>query len=303
MNAEAAQCYYLMSAVHAWRGDLAGARASSFEAATAGRAADPETRQQQLANTARCFAFIERDIPLADEFLREALSLGERSTRRTALELAFGRGLVQAFKGMDEEVVRLLEQAADLADMEADHLIRLQALTRIARHALEHGRPGETLERCAVLEPIVDKISEGSERPLVAALRALARLALGEADALSEAELAVEALRMVDSKAHVAYVLNALAAHDASEGRVDRARSRAQEALVAAENVGHKSEMAVARSRLALLALERGEREEGLGLLNACAPDWSSPWALSDRARAAVTAAISYAGSNAHFNG
>jgi hypothetical protein len=107
---------------------------------------------------------------------------------------------------------------------------------------------------------------------------------------------------MVDSKAHVAYVLNALAAHDAREGRVDDARKRANEALTAAEAVGQRSEAAVARARLAQIALDGGDRERGLALLSVCRSDWSTPWALSARGRAAVDAAISHAGSNAGSN-
>jgi hypothetical protein len=292
MHAEATRCFYLTSFVHNERGDFARARASSLEAAEAGRGADVETRQHQLANTGRCLALIERDVGRADDFLREAEALGEGLSPATRLEMAFGEGLVRAFKGLDAEAIPLLEHAAELAAAEADPWCESAALTRIARVALEHGRPRETVERCAEVEPLVAKLSEGSERPFVAALRALALLALGDDGALAWAEDALGMLRGVDSKSHVAYVLNALAAHDAHAGRVDDAVRRAREALLAAETVGHKSEAAVARSRLSQLALDRNDRREAEELLDPCAPDMATPLSLSARARTAVTGAL-----------
>jgi hypothetical protein len=109
---------------------------------------------------------------------------------------------------------------------------------------------------------------------------------------LAWAEDALGMLRGVDSKSHVAYVLNALAAHDAHAGRVDDAVRRAREALLAAETVGHKSEAAVARSRLSQLALDRNDRREAEELLDPCAPDMATPLSLSARARTAVTGAL-----------
>jgi DNA-binding SARP family transcriptional activator/predicted ATPase len=296
MHAEATRSYYLMSFVHNERGDIASAGARTLEAAEAGRAADIETRQHQLANTGRCLALIERDVAAAEEFLREAQSLGQNMTSRTQLEMAFGGGLVQAFRGGDDEAARLLERAAELAADQSNHWLRSQVLTRLARFALERGRPREALARCVALGPLVAKLPEGSEGPFVDALGALSRLDLGEAAAYSAVELALEALRAIDSKAHVAYVLNALAEHDGRAARTDESRARAQEALRAAETVGQRSEAAVARSRLALVALDRGVRGEALALLNACAPDLSSPAALSARAQRAVIGAANRLG-------
>ena len=292
MHAEATRCYYLASFVHSERGDIAKASALSLEAAAAGRAADVATRQRQLANTGRCLALIERDVDRAGGFLHEAESLGRALGERTRLELSFGRGLIRAFEGLDAESIPLLETAAELAAAESDPWCESQALTRMARVALEGGRPRETLERCDRLEPLVSKLSEGSEKPIVAALRALALLALGEEGALALAEAALRSLRAVDSKAHVAYVLSALAAHEASSGRRDVAEGYAREALQAAEIVGHRSEAAVARARLARLALDRDDRDGAEKLLEPCVPDMGRPLAMSGRARAAVLDAL-----------
>jgi predicted ATPase/DNA-binding SARP family transcriptional activator len=289
MHAEASRCHYLASFVSFGRGDLARAGASTIEAAHVGRGADIETRQHQLANTARCLAFIERDITSAEGFLREAQALGpEPKGGRTELEIVFGVGLIQAYKGKGDEATQLLDRAADLAALASDHWNRSGASIRAARIALERGRHREAFERCVTLAPLVAKLTGGSDAPMTDALRALSRIELGEADAYGEMEAAVDALRTIDSQAQLAFVLNALAAHHARAGRPDEAQRRAEQALLAAENVGHKSEAAVARAQLAVLAVDRGDRAQGRALLDACRQDAATPWALSARAQAAL---------------
>src|ERR1019366_6225761 len=103
-------------------------------------------------------------------------ALAPDATGRTRLDVAFGLGLLNAFRGLDDEAVRFLEEAAQRGELDPDHWARSQVLTRIPRLELERGRPGEALARCHALEPLVAKLSEGSERPLVVALQCLARL-------------------------------------------------------------------------------------------------------------------------------
>jgi hypothetical protein len=214
--------------------------------------------------------------------------LGSDIPATTALELDFGMGLIHAYKGNGDEAVRLLERAAGLAATQSDYWAQSQALTRLARMALEDGKPDEALTRCVALEPLVVKFSEGSEAPFVAALRGLARLHLGETGAREAVDGAVDALRSIDSRAHLAYVLVCLAEIDLREGRRDRASQRASEALDSADKVDQKSEAAVARALLARLAFENDKRPEARQLLAACGPDLAASLALSARARAAV---------------
>jgi DNA-binding SARP family transcriptional activator len=296
MHTEASRTYYLLSFVHHEREDLANAAARTLQAAHAVRAADTETRQHQLANTGRCLVQIEHDVAGGEKFLREAEALGQIMADRTALEMTFGQGLLHAFEGRDQGAAPLLERAAELAAAESDHWSQSHALTRIARMALEGGRPNEALEQCIALEPLVLKLSEGSEEPFVAALGALARLQLGDPDAPRAAERALDALRRLDSKAKVAYVLNLLADHALRAGRADDARQRASEALRAAEAVGQKSEAAVARCHLSVLAHRCGDDDGARVLLDLCTPDLASRLGLSARARSAVRAAAEQLG-------
>jgi DNA-binding SARP family transcriptional activator len=289
MHAEASRAYYLISFVHSERGDFAAAGARTLQAvALAGQASDLDTRQHQLANTGRCLVLIERHIARAEAFLLEAEHLCATPAGPTRMEIAFGRGLLSAFVGKDDEAVALLERAAELA-AEADPWARASALMRVARVDLERGRPRDVLARCAELEPLVSKLTEGSVAPFVSALQALARIELGEADGHAAAENAIANLRAADSKGQLAYVLNAVAGHDAIGGRSEAARRRSVEALRAAETVGQQSEAAVARARLAGLAHARGDRTEAADWLKACA---ANPTELSARARVAVDGAV-----------
>src|SRR5262249_49126552 len=72
---------------------------------------------------------------------------------------------------------------------------------------------------------------------------------------------AIAALRLVDSKGQLAYVLDVAAALDLEDGRLAVARERAVEALGCAETVGRPSETALARALLAQAAARAGARD------------------------------------------
>jgi tetratricopeptide (TPR) repeat protein len=296
MHAEVTLSFYLMSFVHHQRGDFARAGARSLQALQAGRAADVQTTQAQLANTGRCLILIERDVAHADECLREARALGPNATGRIPLELTLGTGLLHAFKGEYEEAVPVLEKAAELAAIEEDHWIHSIALIRLARLSLDLARPEEVIARCRVLEPLVAKLSEGSEAPFVAALLAVAKVKLGEDGSISAAKAAIAKLRAIDAKAHLAYALDVLAEHEVGAGRLDEARRCAEEAVRAAEAVGQRSEAAVARSLLARIACDEGDPKGARTLLDASLSDMALPLVLSARGRSAVARATAQFG-------
>jgi hypothetical protein len=162
--------------------------------------------------------------------------------------------------------------------------------------SLDLAQPRDVIARCLALEPLVAKLSEGSEGPFVATLLALARLQLGESGSRAAVTAALAKLRAVDSKAQLAYALDVLAEHDAGAGRRDDARRGAEEALGAAEAVDQKSEAAVARSLLAQLAFDQGDGKAARALLAVSAPDMAPPLVLSARARSAVARAAEHIG-------
>jgi DNA-binding SARP family transcriptional activator/tetratricopeptide (TPR) repeat protein len=296
MHVEVSRAFYLLSFIHNERGDFAEASARSIQAMQAGRSADIQTTQGQLANTGRCLVLVERNVAHAEEFLREAQALGPHVAGRTLFEISLGMGLLHAFKGEYEEAVPLLGSAAELAAGDADHWGHSLALIRLARVSLDLARPGDVVARCLALEPLVAKLSEGSEGPFVTTLLALAKLKLGERGSLAAVTEALAKLRAIDSKAHLAYALDVLAEHDAGVGRREGARRYAEEALRAAEAVGQKSEGAVARSILAQIAFDQGDREAAHALLAVSAADLKAPLVLSARARTAVVKAAKHIG-------
>jgi DNA-binding SARP family transcriptional activator len=288
MHAEVSRAFYLMSFLGHELGDPARAGARTLQAAHAVRSADAATAQMQLANTACCLALIERDLVHADCLLREAQELGPPRSARASFELCMGIGLLAAFRGEAPVAQASLEQAAEWAARLSDNWRQCMALTRLVRLALESSRPQEAVARCAELAPLVAELSEGSERPFVAALDALARIELGERGAPERADSAIGMLRAIDSKAQLAYVLSASAEHDVAAGRTVAAERRAREAFAAARAVDHRSEMAVARSLLARIAVAAGAHGEAREHVQACDADRGAPLVLSARARLAV---------------
>ena len=97
-----------------------------------------------------------------------------------------------------------------------------------------------------------------AELPFVQALEALARLVLRRPDAVQGLASAVEQLRAFDSKAHLAYVLNAAAAMAFKAGNFAEASSAAQDALVAAEATRRVCEVVNSRALLARVLSAQG---------------------------------------------
>jgi DNA-binding SARP family transcriptional activator/tetratricopeptide (TPR) repeat protein len=296
MHAHVARGFYLLSYLHHERGEMTRAGETSWRAVKASRAADPKTHQLQLANTGRCLALIETDVPQAEALLREAQARAGEGGANVWMEITAGLGFVHAFRGEDDAATTLLERAAELALSVGAGWAQYHAIARLALIGLERGRPHEALLRCDALDPIVAKLGEGGEAPFAATIRALARLSSGVESARGDVDRAIEILRAVDSQAHLAYALNTVAEWDERAGRPADARRAADEALAAAQKVGRRSEAAVARALLARLALARGDRDEALGQMRACAPDLAKPVVLSARACSALARAAEQAG-------
>jgi DNA-binding SARP family transcriptional activator/tetratricopeptide (TPR) repeat protein len=284
--------FYLNSFLHYHGGDFAQAHQATLRAAEAGRSADPATAARALANTARCLSLLQRDMPRAALLLREAESRA-REVGLEVLDVQWGLGLVHHHSGAHEAASVALEQAVGIARREGDHWSECDCLSRLALIALEEERPRDALDRCRELAPVAAKMGEGSEAPLAAALEALSRLALGEAGADGAVEAAVTRLREIDSRWLVACCSNRGAEIDLAAGRMEAAVRRAREALAAAEAVGRRSEVVLARALLARTAAATGDRPAAAGHLQALRADLVTPGALSSHALAAVARAAS----------
>jgi tetratricopeptide (TPR) repeat protein len=279
--------FYLCSFLHYHGGDFALAHEDTLRAVEAGRSADPATTAHALANTGRCLGLLQRDLPRAALLLREAEARA-REGGLDVLDVHWGLGLVHHHSGEHASAARELERAIAIARRDGDHWSECDCLSRLALIALEEGRPGDALARCQELAPVAAKMGEGSEAPFAAALEGVARLALAEPGAEERVEASLGRLREIDSRWMMACVANRTAEVDLVAGRIEVAARRAHEAMDAADSVGRRSEVVLARTLLARVALARGDREAALGQLEAVRPDLAVPGGLSGRAAAGV---------------
>lgn len=249
---------WLLSVVTEEAGDLDAARGHSLDAESVGRGADPRTRLQALANTARCLVQLEREPARAGELLQEAQALANTLQARV-MDLPWGAGLLCAMQGRTREAREELERAAAMAQAEENHWARFECLSRLSMLDLDAGDTAAVLGRDAALREVAGKLGEGSEAAVAATLLALARRKAGDPE--DGLDLALEALRTADSKGLLAYGLNEAGRLDLADGDADGAAGRAAEALVAAAAVGRHHQHDRAMWLAAQAALVLGDDE------------------------------------------
>jgi predicted ATPase/DNA-binding SARP family transcriptional activator len=297
LAADAATGFYLLSFRHHVDGDYAAAHADTLRAAEAGRGGDAATAARALGTTGRCLALIEREIPRAEALLLEARALAEESGV-ILQDIPWGLGLVRAFVGDYDEAVRHLETAVSLAQTEQDHWAQCECLQRLALIELERGAPRAARARACDMARVAAKMGEGSEAPIAAMLQALTDWMLGEPDADDRVEDAIAVLRRIDAKALLSRALLIAAAIDLDAGYVDRAANRAEEALLAAEVVGRRSEIASGFAIRARVALAGGDLQAATRCLNAAGADLRDDHAIAAHARRALEAVIAHQAPN-----
>ncbi len=288
LQAAAADGLQTLSIMQHDGGDFLGARDSSLRAVDASRAADPHTAAKQLANSARCLAIVEKDMPRARAMVAEAVALAGAQGGAELTHLEWARALLSAYDGDHEAARSHLDRVLAATRRDEERWAEFDATMRYVLLELELGRPDAALARCAELAPVAAKMGEGTEAPAAEALEALARVALGESLAEERLQRAIDALRQVDAKGMLAYVLTFAADIDRARGASDRARARAEEALVVAQIVARRSLVALARAVIAETALGSGDRDTARAHVEATREDLATPDALSARARAAI---------------
>ncbi len=287
LHAQVQTGLYLLSVLSEEEGRPADAEQHTLRAVQEARRADPATAVRALANTGRCLAQLEREPERAEALLLEARSLAERIGLEV-IDIPWGLGLVRHHAGEEEEAVVELERALAIARREQDHWSQSQCLTRLAMIDLEGGRAASAMERCGKLRPLAAKLGEGSEGPVAAALEALTLVREGGVAAADRLDEALAAVRAVDTKGFLAYVLTAAGEHDLACGQLTAAGERAREALEAATAVGRRSQIALARALLARAAAAGGDQEAAARHIAPVRDDFQGPHRLSSRAAAAV---------------
>ncbi len=283
--------FYLLSYLGFRAQDFELARQSTFRSAEAARQADPATAVRALASTARCLAFIERDMPRALQLAAEADQIA-RAHQLTLYEVPWALGLMHHYTGELELAVDEQQRALRFNEVAHDHFAESSCLSELAAIELERRHFAEARRWAARAVAVVQRIGEGSEGPFAGAVDALARYGAGEL-AASEVERALTVLRDVDAQAMLSYAYNTLAELELERGRPDAASAAARRALAAAQIVERKSEMALSLALLGEIAAAAGDHSEAARLHAALQPLVDEGAALSARARRRVSAVLS----------
>ena len=258
LTTDAATGYYLLSVLHQDEGDTPEALATTLRAAETGRRGDAVTAAAQLANTARCLVELEFNALRPRTLLVEAGAMLDRC-RAQSVELFWGKALLQRWDGALDAAVPLMDAALQLARAVEDRWREGKCLAWLAVIHIERGDPEASLACCEELHPLATRMGESGELPFVHALEALARVVSRLPNAVGDLASAVEQLRVFDSKAHLAYVLNATAEIAFEAGDFAAACAAAQDALIAAEATHRVCEAVVARALLARVVAAHGD--------------------------------------------
>jgi len=289
LAADAAGGWELLSEMHEEEGNYARAQDSLAMSEQTSRNADPETRARTMARAGRCLVQIERELPKAKALLEEAVLLSG-PMNLVLPDIPMGLGLVKHWEGDYEAAERLLEQGWSSAAAQLNHWLAYESLSRLVMVLLECGRPEVAVAHCSELESLAAKLGEGSELPFAATLQALARLAMGEAEAPAEVERALDRLRAMDTKGHLAYSLNFAAEIALGAGDLASAARRAEEALRAADAVERRTEVARSRLILARLAERIGDAASARSQVEALRDDLLRPLGMIAATRKAILA-------------
>jgi tetratricopeptide (TPR) repeat protein len=248
--------YHMASHLLWLHGRWSKAQRESLQAERVIRGGSEEDHIAGMAETAKCLAMLERDLPHAEALLMEARELARRRrTSHPAIPAALVMLLFHANELEEDE--EHFQEARSLYKSAGDRFNEFQANEYLAMIDLERGRFEAARERCCVLLEIGQKLREGSEAPFAEALLGLCRYATDD-DAKSLDE-AIEGLRMADAKHRLAYTLTRAALLDVERGRLDTARERAAEALDHAGVLERATEMLLAH--VVLAGVSRASRD------------------------------------------
>jgi len=282
---EHARLGYQLGSYLRWEhGQWSGAREHSLQAERAVRGGSDEHHIIGLAETGKCLALLERDLPQADAMLMEARALGER-LRFSHHAIPMGLGLLRLHEDELDEAEELFFEARTLCKSAGDRISEFQANENLAMIAWYRGDLEQAMERCQVLMDLGAKLREGSEEPMA---RALSGLCEQERDDRSDnLDQALQDLRVADAKHRLAYTQSRAALMDLERGRAARAVERANEALSCADLLQRPTELLVAHTALAKAYRALGDKErrrEHIEAMRALAGRNAGVWAREQAA-------------------
>ncbi len=280
---------FIIAYLHYQQGDFRHALERSAKAEEAGRSADPLTMIQALADTARCFGMIGRNMKRAEALALEARSLAvEMDLEDKIYEIPMALALVNHHKGLYDEAIRLYHQAIGRIGRQENHWWKCYNLQQLPMVELERGRPAGARKYCRRLLPVALKMGEGSEVPFARALAVLAEFHMGKTEAAPGLDHELEILRRLDSKWMIAWLQVLAAERDLAAGNFETARQRAEEAREKASLVGRLNEKTWACALLIRLLINEGKRKKAAEILAAIQNELKSSHPLSARATRAL---------------
>jgi tetratricopeptide (TPR) repeat protein len=228
---------------------------------------------------------VEADMRRARAFLDEAGQIAA-ALDRNFVELDWGRGLIARWDGDLAGAQQHMRRALALAQLREDRWREIECLVWIAKIALEADQIREVAPYCDEIDAVASRVGDGPA-PVADALRAVAAMREG---ILADSQLrdGLVALRALDDKAQLAYVLNEIAVCLLARGRPEEAQEAALEALAAARAVRRTTEIAVAAANLAEIAAALGDASKARQTVESAGPDFGDIDLLSARARAAL---------------
>ena len=286
--------YHLLAWLHWEEGLWSEARRDTLRSELVSRAGDEREQVVAMAETARCLAMIERDLPQAEALLHEARARCVRTGVRPAA-IADGTGMLRLHEGRLAEAAELFEQARQQARREGDRMAEFQALEHLVGVHQQRGAWDAAWRHCDELVALGEKLRGGSEAPSARAAFALTRCARGDARAGEALDAALQELRLVDAKQRLAFTLTRAAELALERGDAVLARQQAEEALRLSDLLGRPSEALLAGAALARAGLALGDAEsarrvvEELGLARRRRPRravaFSKLWRASSNGR------------------
>ncbi len=253
--------YQLASTLRWMHGDWDSARHNSLQAERVTRGATDEEHIIGMAETAKCLALLEKDLPQADAMLMEAQALASRKNIVTP-SIAYASGILRYYEGELDNAEELLQEARTQFKSQGERLNEYAANEYLLMIGLERGDFRGAEFHCQSLLDLGAKVREGSELPYAQAMNCLLQKAAGAES--TDLEASLEALRKVDAKFRLSYILNRVALLGLELGNWQDAISYAAEALACTEVLARASEMMFARTTLALAYKALDERDEML---------------------------------------
>ncbi|MBX3250725.1 MAG: hypothetical protein KF901_26335, partial [Myxococcales bacterium] len=241
-----------------------------------------------LAEAARCLVLLERDLPQAEAWVREASALVRRGDPEPAA-LADASGRLAMHRGALDDAEPLLRRARDLARREHDASNEARAIEQLAHLACLRGLVIDALTHA---EELVRRLERdpppGGALPHARGLRALCQLRLGRPGAQEAVDAALDELEAVDAKRSLGLLSRATGEALSLRGDAERALPYAERATRCASALSSPSERALCHALAASVARALGDEDAARREAEAARAHAAAP--LSAEARAALDA-------------